>query len=72
MGLTSEDLAEYFSEDGLKDLYHWMRGQTAAMCEGIEWDYATEDYIYTDCGPHGMVIYRHDVQRFIDGEPVID
>jgi hypothetical protein len=72
MGMTSDDLKQCFSEEGLKRLYHWMRGQTGAICEGREWDYATSDYIDTDCGPHGMVIYRHDVQRFIDGEPVID
>ncbi len=71
-GMTSADLKDVFATDELAELYYWMRGQTGTLCEGIEWDYALGDYVASDCGPHGMVIYRHDVLRFIEGLPVVD
>ncbi len=71
-GMTSSDLADVFGEDELAELYDWMRGQTGAICEGVEWDYDLGDYIETDCGPHGMIVYRNDVMRFIEGLPVVD
>ena len=72
MGMTSDDLAYVFDEAALKDLAHWMRGQTGAICEGIEWDYALGDYIESGCGPHGYIVYTGDVERFVLGLPVID
>ena len=72
LGMTSANLASVFSEEELEDLHHWMRGQTGAICEGVEWDYATEDYIESGCGPHGYIVYTGDVERFVLGLPVID
>ena len=71
-GMTSSDLHDVFSPEEVAEFYDWMRGQTGAICDGTEWDYAIEDYIETDCGPHGMVVYRNDVMRFIEGLPVVD
>ncbi len=71
-GMTIDDLADVFNEGELAELYDWMRGQTGAICEGREWDYDLGDYIEVDCGPHGMVVYRNDVMRFIEGLPVVD
>ena len=71
-GMTPEDLASIFTKDELKDLDYWMRGQTCTLCEGRKWSYEKKEYVSDDCGPHGMVMYRHDVERFILGLPVID
>ncbi len=71
-GMTSDDLKSVFTHDELTDLFAWMTGQTGAICEGREWDYTLSDYIDSDCGPHGMVVYRHDVTRYLAGLPVVD
>lgn len=55
--------------------YHfgrWMRGQTSAICDGREYDHDTKTYNETGCGPHGPVVYLHDLKRYIDGGPIVD
>lgn len=58
--------------DRMTELNDWMYGQTAAICEGRKYNYETHEYESTDCGPHGVVYYSWDVQRFLDGRPIID
>ncbi|MEV2239498.1 hypothetical protein [Micromonospora sp. NPDC049891] len=43
----------------------WMRGQTLAFCDGIEYDYESKAHKPTGCGPHGPVVYGHDLRRFL-------
>lgn len=50
----------------------WMRGQTVAVCNGREFDREAQGYKPTGCGPHGVVYYRQDILRFLEGRPVID
>jgi len=50
----------------------WMNGQTIAMCDGKLYNYASDEYEPTYCGPHGFVVYAWDLQRFLDGKPIID
>lgn len=40
----------------------WMRGQTAAICDGRSYNHGKREYQPTGCGPHGMVVYRWDVE----------
>lgn len=51
---------------------HWMRGQTAAICDGHRYDYEAREYQPTGCGPHGVVVYRHDLSNFLNGGPIRD
>lgn len=50
----------------------WMRGQTAAVCEGRRYDHDTREYVETGCGPHGMTVYPWDVQQFLQGGQPLD
>ena len=65
-------LEEHLDEQQLKRLGHWMRGQTMAMCDGREYDYDKEEYHPTGCGPHGGVVYSHDLHGFLKGYPILD
>jgi hypothetical protein len=56
----------------MKEFNNWMAGQTITMCDGREYDHAKKEYIESGCGPHGFVIYSWDVQRFLEGKPIID
>lgn len=53
--------------------WKWMNGQTAMFCEGRIWDHKKQKYVPSCNGiAHGDVVYVHDVQRFLDGRPIID
>lgn len=54
------------------EFWKWMRGQTFTSCDGRAYDHETKEYRETGCGPHGFVVYYHDVKRFLEGLPVID
>lgn len=54
------------------EFMRWMNGQTMALCDGRSYDYASQSYKLTGCGPHGGVVYSGDVQRFLEGHPIID
>ena len=56
----------------LYEFRQWMNGQTEALCEGREYNYETDEYEPTGEGPHGLVTYRQDVERFLLGLPVVD
>jgi len=44
----------------------FMTHQTAAYCDGKEWNYRESQYEATGCGPHGAVYYPQDVERFLE------
>ncbi len=51
----------------------WMGGQTQSLCEGRKYNHETKEYEEA-CGgvAHGSVVYPWDLQRFLDGFPIID
>lgn len=62
---------------GMQEMYAlhwWMRGQTAAICEGRRYSHADKRYEPDACAghPHGVVYYRWDVERWARMDPVID
>lgn len=46
--------------------WRWHEGQTGAICDGRSFDHDTRQYRDTGCGPHGPVVYRWDLERFLD------
>lgn len=71
MGYTEEQVTRIMGAR-LYDFRRWMEGQTEAICDGREWNYETNEYEPTGCGPHGFITYRQDVERFLLGLPVVD
>lgn len=71
-GLAVEQVESLLGER-FDEFTEWMFGQTAAICQGKKYNHDTGQY-EPDCGgvAHGMVFYRWDVARFIEGLPVID
>ncbi len=60
-GYPWSQLEALLLRDELDGLGKWMRGQTGAICTGVDEDI-----------PHGMVLYTWDVARYFAGLPVID
>lgn len=56
----------------LEEFDAWMAGQTVALCDGRSYDHDKREYVPTGCGPHGMVVYRWDAERFLRGGPILD
>jgi hypothetical protein len=56
----------------LKEFNFWMAGQTMSICEGRRYNFDREKYEPDGCGPHGVVIYPWDLERFLDGRPIVD
>lgn len=50
----------------------WIDGQTTGICDGTRWNPTTKEAEPTGCGPHGGVAYAWDLERFLDGKPIID
>lgn len=50
----------------------WMYGQTMSLCDGRRYDHDLLEYVDTCPEPHGVVVYKWDLQRFLDGRPIID
>lgn len=71
LGYTSEQLALIF-DFGLGAFQRWMRGQTAAICDGRRYDYDKREYEPTGCGPHGVIVYAHDVRQYLAGGGPLD
>lgn len=70
VGYTVEQL-ERILGDRIKEFYIWMRGQTFSSCDDRIYNHSTKEY-EPGCGPHGFVYYPWDVQRFLDGSPIVD
>lgn len=71
LGYTREQLKRIFG-DRLPDFNSWMIGQTGALCNGARYNYETKKEEPSGCGPHGYVVYSWDVERYLQGRPVID
>lgn len=70
LGYTAKQLVEILG-DRLEDFWDWMIGQTVGVCSGLEYDQEKGVNRKTDCGPHGTVVYTHDLRRFMaDGGPL--
>lgn len=71
LGYTIDQLREIMGER-FDEFCKWTYGQTVALCDSTRYDYDLKKSIATGCGPHGAVVYRWDVERFLDGRPVVD
>jgi hypothetical protein len=71
LGYTEEQIARIMG-DRLDEFNKWMRGQTGAICTGQQYNYETKEYVQTEDAAHGYITYAWDVERFLDGKPVID
>jgi len=67
LGYTESDLDAVLG-DRLPEFRRWFRGQTGVICEGRRYDHQAKEYRETGCGPHGFVVYAHDLERFLSGE----
>lgn len=56
----------------LREFQGYMIGQTMTICDGLSYDHEKKDYVESGCGPHGTAVYPWDVERFLQGFPVID
>lgn len=72
-GYPISQLEDIFDKAQLARLQNWMRGQTSMICEGKKFNHETREYEESCNGvSHGVVIYKHDLVRFIQGGPIID
>ena len=70
-GYTTEQIARIMGTR-LGSFYRWYRGQTGAICDGRIWVPQARAYAPSNCGPHGAVVYAHDVEGFMMGLPNVD
>lgn len=71
-GYPRSQLIAIIPTDELERFDAWMDGQTMSICDGRRYNHVAREYENTGCGPHGPVVYRHDLQRFLDRLPIID
>jgi hypothetical protein len=72
-GYPVAQLTKLFSNQKMDHLHYWMRGQTMTLCEGRRYNHNTGEYEVSCEGvSHGVVIYRHDLIRFLEGGPILD
>lgn len=71
MGYTQDQVSQIMGVR-LYDFRRWMAGQTEAICDGEYYDHEKQARLESGCGPHGIVTYRQDVERFLLGLPVVD
>lgn len=71
LGYTHAQIEQIMGER-VNQFHRWMAGQTVGLCEGRRWNHETGTSEVTDCGPHGVVIYRSDVQQFLEGGAPLD
>lgn len=71
-GYTDEQLKEILG-DRYEEFQTWMAGQTGTICEGREWDEVEKSYhLSCDGVAHGLITYYWDLDRFLEGKPVVD
>ncbi|RTK93182.1 hypothetical protein EKI60_06275 [Candidatus Saccharibacteria bacterium] len=72
LGFTAVQVKTILGDDTTK-FYHWIAGQTMALCEGTRYDYETKRY-EESCGgaAHGPIVYPWDLNRYLSGLPIID
>lgn len=62
LGYTDAELRGILGER-YKSFTFWMEGQTGGWCDGRA---------ASRCGPHGPVVYSHDLRNFLAGGRVVD
>lgn len=72
LGYPVTQLQRILDAQQMNRLQLWMWGQTASICEGRRYDYETDEWTDTGCGPHGVVYYKHDVERWLNAHRIID
>ena len=72
-GVTQDEL-EMILGDRLPTFDRWMVGQTMSICDGRSYNHEKREYEATECAdsPHGVVVYRSDLERFQRGLPIYD
>lgn len=70
-GYSVDLLEETLGAERFAELMAWMYGQTMMLCDGRRYDHDAKEY-YETHDSHGPVVYTWDVQRFLEGRPVID
>lgn len=64
LGYPRDAVEQILAED-IERYDAWMRGQTVGICDGTKYDYDRREYERTGCGPHGVVVYAHDLERYL-------
>lgn len=64
VGVSHATLKGWMDESQFERFEKWIYGQTVAICSPDDKNPCDE--------PHGVVYYRWDIRRFLDGLPVID
>jgi hypothetical protein len=74
LGYPREQLETWLGSQAYRRLCLWMLGQTLAICEGRRYDSESGEYQPDGCAehPHGPVVYRWDVARWLQAGPIID
>jgi len=70
-GYTQKQL-ERILGDRISDFDKFMNGQTGAICNGQEYNYDDDKHEMTGCGPHGYVVYKSDLEGFLNGNKIWD
>lgn len=73
-GYDLDQINEMFPGERGEDFKKWIYGQTISLCEGRSYNHDTKEYEPNKCSdnPHGPVIYKWDVERYVRGLPIID
>ena len=72
LGYPLTQLKRALSDGDYQRLMQWLVGQTVGVCDGRRWNPDTETYEPTGCGPHGAVVYAHDLERWANNWAVMD
>lgn len=56
----------------INKFYEYMVGQTMSICNGKLYNHNKKEYESTNCGPHGIVVYKSDLLTFLEGRPTLD
>lgn len=75
-GYSEQQVREILARNGKteEEWGNFLFGQTVALCDGRTWDEESRLYHPSPCfqEPHGTVVYPWDMDRFLQGLPVID
>jgi hypothetical protein len=74
-GYTRKQIVEILATSTrVEEFDKWMRGQTMSMCQGKSYNYEMRVYEPSACAgnAHGTVVYRHDLERFLQGLEPLD
>lgn len=68
LGFTRSQVEQLMAER-IVDFDEWMHGRTGGICDGRTYDYDLGGAHDTECGPHGRVVYPHDLTRYLATHP---